>query len=143
MAAPLEILIVDDSPTDRLITAEALEQSSIANRLHFAQDGVEAMEFLRKEGPHRNAPRPDMILLDLNMPRKDGREVLADVKTDPALQLIPVVVLTTSCDHRDIRQCYALHANCYIAKPVDFKDFTTIVQRLEEFWFAVVKLPPP
>ncbi len=138
---PIDILLVEDSPTDVLLAQEALEQAKMLNSLHVVSDGVQAMEFLRREPPFENAVRPDLILLDLNLPRKDGREVLAEVKADPLLKRIPVVVLTTSQDEEDIFKAYGLHANCYISKPVDFLHFTEVVHAIESFWFTVVSLP--
>jgi len=140
--APIVILMVEDSPTDVLITREALNHAKVINNLHVVEDGVEAMAFLRKEGKYANAPRPDLILLDLNLPRKNGQEVLAEVKGDESLKLIPVVVLTTSKAEEDIVKAYGLHANCYITKPVDFANFAEVVRSIREFWFAVVTLPP-
>jgi chemotaxis family two-component system response regulator Rcp1 len=138
----IEILMVEDSPTDRLIAMEALEHAKLLNNLHCVEDGIEAMEFLRQTGRFANAPRPDLILLDLNMPRKDGREVLAEIKGDPLLKFIPVVVLTTSRDESDVLKAYGLHANCFVSKPVDFNAFTAVVRSIEHFWFTVVALPP-
>ena len=138
---PIEILMVEDSPTDRLITEEALANAKLLNNLNVVEDGVEAMAFLRKEGKYAGKPTPDIILLDLNLPRKDGREVLAEVKTDPTLRMIPVVVLTTSKAEQDVVKAYGLHANCYITKPVDFECFTQVVQAIQNFWFSVVTLP--
>lgn len=140
-ARPIEILLVEDNPGDARLTQEALREGRVRNRLHHARDGVEALGFLRQEAPYSTAPRPDLILLDLNLPRKDGREVLAELKEDPHLRLIPVVVLTTSEAEQDIVRTYELHANCYITKPVDLDKFFTIVRAVEEFWLAVVKLP--
>ena len=134
--------MVEDSPTDVLITREAIKTSKLANELHVVEDGVEAMAFLRREGGYADAPRPDLILLDLNLPRKDGRGVLAEVKADPALRHIPVVVLTSSQAEQDIVRAYDLHANCYVTKPVDLDQFITIVRSIEQFWFTVLKLPP-
>jgi CheY-like chemotaxis protein len=139
---PVEILLVEDNPGDARLTREALNEAKIRNNLHHAMDGVEALAFLRREGQHAEAPRPDIILLDLNLPRKDGREVLAELKADPALRPIPVVVLTTSEAEQDIVRTYELHANCYITKPVDLEKFITIVRAIEDFWLAVVRLPP-
>ena len=139
---PIEILLVEDSPTDVLLAREALEHAKMLNNLHVVSDGVEAMQFLRREPPFEEAVRPDLVLLDLNLPRKDGREVLAEVKADPILKRIPVVVLTTSQDEEDIFKAYGLHANCYVAKPVDFDRFADVVQAIESFWFTVVSLPP-
>jgi chemotaxis family two-component system response regulator Rcp1 len=137
----VEILLVEDNPGDARLTREALREGKIRNNLHHVKDGVEAMEFLRRIGPHAAAPRPDIILLDLNLPRKDGREVLADLKADPVLRMIPVVVLTTSEAEQDIVRTYELHANCYITKPVDLEKFITIVRAIEDFWLAIVRLP--
>lgn len=138
---PVEILLVEDSPTDVLLAQEALEISRIVNTLHIATDGVEAMAYLRKEGKYRDAVRPGLILLDLNLPRMDGREVLAEIKNDEKLKRIPVVVLSTSKSEADVLNAYGLHANCYIVKPVDFAKFADVVQRIENFWFSVVTLP--
>jgi len=138
---PIEILLVEDSPSDAQLAIEALQSAKIANHLSHVEDGVEAMQFLRREGPHRDAPRPDLILLDLNLPRKDGREVLEELKEDPQLKQIPVVVLTTSRAEQDVLRSYALHANCYITKPVDFTQFMEVVKSIEHFWLAVVTLP--
>jgi chemotaxis family two-component system response regulator Rcp1 len=138
---PVEILLVEDSPTDVLLAKEALEYSKIVNILHTVPDGVEAMAFLRKEGKYLNAPRPGLILLDLNLPRKDGREVLAEIKHDEKMKRIPVVVLTTSKSEADVLKAYGLHANCYIVKPVDFDKFADVVKNIENFWFSVVTLP--
>ena len=139
-AGPIEILLVEDSPTDALLAKEALGDSKIVNNLHIVPDGVEAMAFLRAEGKYKNAPRPTIILLDLNLPKKDGREVLAEVKNDEKLKRIPVVVLTTSKNEADVMQAYGLHANCYIVKPVNFEQFTRVVKSIETFWFEVVTL---
>ena len=138
----VEILLVEDNPGDVRLTREALRDSKMRNRLSVVEDGVEAMRFLRREEEYTDAPRPDIVLLDLNLPRKDGREVLADMKNDPHLRRIPVVVLTTSDDERDIIKSYDLHANCYITKPVDLQRFVEIVKTIEGFWFSIVKLPP-
>ena len=139
---PIEILLVEDSPTDALLTKRALADARLINRLSLVEDGVEALAFLRKEPPYTDAPRPDLILLDLNLPRKDGREVLLEIKEDENLKVIPVVVLTTSRAEEDVLRSYRLHANCYISKPVDFDSFTDAITALEKFWFAVVTLPP-
>ena len=139
---PVDILLVEDSPTDVLLAQEALEQAKVLNQLHVVSDGVEAMQYLRREAPFEAAGRPDLILLDLNLPRKDGREVLAEIKGDPNLRRIPVVVLTTSKAEEDILRAYGLHANCYVAKPVDFDQFTLVVKSIENFWFTIVSLPP-
>jgi CheY-like chemotaxis protein len=140
-ARPAEILLVEDSPTDALLAKEALKFSKVCNNLHTVMDGVDAMAFLRKEGEYANVPRPDIILLDLNMPRMDGREVLKEIKADDDLKFIPVVVLTTSMDEIDVLKAYGLHANCYIVKPVDFEKFADIVRTIEVFWLVVVTLP--
>lgn len=137
-----EILLVEDNPADVILTQEALKRWKIANRLHVVTDGIEAIEFLRRQGKYANAVKPGIILLDLNLPKRDGREVLAEVKQDPDLQRIPVVVLTTSEADEDILRSYNLHANCYITKPVDMNKFVKIVTSIEEFWFTIVKLPP-
>jgi len=139
---PIEILLVEDSPTDVLMTREALEHAKVLNHLHVVEDGVEALAFLRKQGRYSNAPRPGLILLDLNLPRKNGQEVLAEIKVDEALKAIPVVILTTSKAEEDIVKAYGLHANCYIAKPVDFANFAQVVCSINQFWFSVVILPP-
>lgn len=139
---PIEVLLVEDNPGDVLLTKIALEDSKISVNLNVVEDGVEAMAFLRKQGKYINMPHPDIILLDFNLPKKDGREVLAEVKTDENLKRIPVVVLTTSQAEEDILKAYNLAANCYISKPVDFDQFVKIVQSIENFWFTVVKLPP-
>lgn len=141
LARPIEILLVEDSPSDTELTVEALADGKVCNNLSIVEDGVLALEFLRHEGAFTDAPRPDLILLDLNLPRKDGREVLAEIKTDANLQTIPVVVLTTSEAELDVLRAYQLHANCYITKPVDFRQFLTVVKVIENFWFSVVKLP--
>jgi len=138
---PIEILLIEDSPGDVRLTIEALKEAKVHNHLSVAADGAEAMEFLHRKGNHNAKPRPDLILLDLNLPKKDGREVLAEIKADPNLRRIPVVVLTTSRAEEDVVQAYDLHANCYITKPVDFKQFIKVVQSIEDFWLTVVKLP--
>jgi CheY-like chemotaxis protein len=138
----VEILLVEDSPDDADLTREAFAQSKIRNTLTVVEDGVEAMRYLRREGNYRNAIRPDLVLLDLNLPKKSGREVLAELRGDPALTDIPVVILTTSKDEEDIQKSYKLHANCYITKPLDFHKFIDIVRNIETFWFGVVTLPP-
>lgn len=138
---PIEILLVEDNPGDVRLTKEALSESKVRNRISVASDGVEAMAFLRREGRYKDAPRPDIILLDLNMPRKDGREVLAEVKQAPDLKRIPVVVLTSSAAEQDIVRTYDLHANAFITKPVGFEEFVSVVKEVEDFWFTVVKLP--
>jgi two-component system, chemotaxis family, response regulator Rcp1 len=138
----IEILLVEDSPTDVLITREALEEARVLNIIHVVEDGVQALEFLHKQGQFANAPRPDLILLDLNLPRMNGREVLAEIKAEPNFQAIPVVVLTTSNAEEDILKSYNLHANCYVIKPVEFDNFVRAVQSIRNFWFSVVTLPP-
>ena len=140
-ARPIEILLIEDSPTDAELCIEALRQAKVANRLHHVEDGVEAMQFLRREGQYAQAPRPDLIMLDLNLPRKDGREVLAELKQDANLKTIPVVVLTTSRAEQDVLRSYELHANCYITKPVDFQQFLAVIESIEQFWLTVVALP--
>ena len=139
---PIEILLVEDSPSDAEFTAEALKEAKVRNHLSLVEDGVQAMEFLRRQGRYTKAPRPDLIMLDLNLPRKDGREVLAELKADENLKLIPVVVLTTSRAEEDVLRAYQLHANCYITKPVDFQQFLNVVRAIESFWLYVVTLPP-
>jgi len=138
----VDILLVEDNPGDVRLTREALKDAKVLNEVSVVQDGVEAMQFLHREGKFSNAPTPDMILLDLNLPKKDGREVLAEIKQDPVLKRIPVVVLTTSKADEDIIKTYNLHANAYITKPVDLNRFIEIIHTLEEFWFSIVKLPP-
>jgi two-component system, chemotaxis family, response regulator Rcp1 len=138
---PIEILLVEDNAADVRLTEEALKEGKVRNNLHVARDGMEALEFLRREGKHAKATRPDLILLDLNLPRRDGREVLADIKNDPDLRLIPVVVLTTSSAEADILKSYKLHANCYITKPVDLEQFVSVVKSIDDFWLTVVRLP--
>jgi CheY-like chemotaxis protein len=138
---PIEILLVEDNPADVRLTQEALKEGKVRNNLHIARDGIEAIEFLRRVGKFANATRPDLILLDLNLPRKDGREVLADIKADPELKSIPVVVLTTSAAEADIFKIYKLHANCYITKPVDLDQFVKVVKSIDDFWLTVVRLP--
>lgn len=138
-----EILLVEDSPTDALLTKEALASSKLLNRLHLVKDGAEALAFLRMQAPYQAAPRPDLILLDLNLPGISGIEVLQQIKADPSLSLIPVVVLTTSTADEDIIRAYTEHASCYISKPVDLTSFTEVIRKAGEFWFAIVTLPPP
>jgi CheY-like chemotaxis protein len=137
----IEILLVDDDLGDVRLTVEALKQTKMHINLSFARDGIEALAFLRRQGPYTAAPCPDIILLDLNMPRMDGRETLAAIKHDPDLQQIPVVILTTSDDEEDILRSYHLHANCYVTKPVDLEQFVKVVRSIEAFWFTVVRLP--
>ena len=139
---PIQILLVEDNPGDVELTREALHDTKVHMHLSVVPDGVEAMAFLRREGGYADAPRPDLILLDLNLPRKDGRGVLAEVKGDASLRHIPVVVLTSSQAEQDIVRAYELHANCYVTKPVDLDQFVKIVRSIEQFWFTVVKLPP-
>ncbi|MDB4969763.1 MAG: Two-component system response regulator [Myxococcales bacterium] len=141
VARPIEILLVEDNPGDVRLTKEALREGKVANNLSVAADGVEALAFLRREGAHANATRPDLVLLDLNLPRKDGRQVLAEIKNDAELRRIPVVVLTTSKAEEDILKTYDLHANCYIAKPVDLDQFIRVVKSIDDFWLTVVRLP--
>jgi len=138
----IEILLIEDNPGDVRLREEALKEGKVINRLSVVPDGVEAIEYLRKRGDYASAATPDLVLLDLNLPKKDGREVLAEVKQDPELRKIPVVVLTTSRDEQDILKSYDLHANCYITKPVDFEQFIRVVRAIEDFWLSVVKLPP-
>ncbi len=137
----IEILLVEDNPGDVDLTREALADAKVRNRLHVVDDGAKAIDFLYKKGEYADAPRPDIILLDLNLPKKDGRQVLEEIKTDPQLTEIPVVILTTSQAEEDILRSYQLHANCYITKPVDFKQFMHVVQLIEDFWLTIVKLP--
>jgi chemotaxis family two-component system response regulator Rcp1 len=139
---PIDILLVEDNPGDVRLTRESLKEGKVLNTLHVAGDGIEALAFLRQEGQYAKQPLPDIILLDLNLPKKDGREVLAEIKTDPNLRRIPVVILTTSKAEEDILKSYDLHANCYITKPVDLDQFITVVKSVEEFWFTIVRLPP-
>lgn len=140
-ARPIEILLVEDNPADVRLTREAFRDAKLVNNLHCVENGVEAMEFLRREGRFATSPVPDIVLLDLNLPRKDGREVLKEMKEDPELAVLPVVVLTTSRAEEDIVRSYVLHANCFISKPVDFNQFIRVVQSIEDFWFGVVTLP--
>jgi CheY-like chemotaxis protein len=139
---PVEILMVEDSPSDVCVTRETLKDSKVLNHISVVNDGEEAMAFLRREGKYVKATRPDLILLDLNLPKKNGLEVLAEVKADEQLRRIPVVVLTTSSAEQDILKTYDLHANCYITKPVDLNQFSAVVKTIEEFWFTIVRLPP-
>jgi len=140
-ARPVEILLVEDSAADVRLTREAFKEAKVASNLHVARDGVEATAYLRQEGENAGAPRPDLVLLDLNLPRKDGRAVPAEVKDDPALREIPVIVLTTSGDAEDIHESYAHHANCYLTKPVAVEDFFRVIQRVDGFRLSVVRLP--
>lgn len=137
----LEVLLVEDSPGDVRLTREALKDAKVHINLHVASDGVEALAFLKREGEYAEVPRPDMILLDLNLPRKDGRQVLEEIKATPALMTIPIVILTTSESEEDILRSYRLHANCYISKPVDLDGFLTVVKSIDNFWLTIVKLP--
>ncbi|MBF6236621.1 response regulator [Nocardia otitidiscaviarum] len=138
---PIDILLVEDDPADELMTREAFEDNKIGNTMHVARDGQEALDFLYRQGEHADAPRPDLILLDLNLPRYDGREVLGKVKTDPELAHIPVVVLTTSAAEEDILRSYQLHANAYVTKPVDLDQFMAAIKQIDEFFVQVVRLP--
>lgn len=138
---PVEILLVEDSPGDVKLTEEALRDADVPNHLNVARDGEEAMRYLRHEGEFAEKPRPDLILLDLNMPRKDGREVLAEIKADPDLRRIPVIILTTSQNEDDVAEAYNLAANCYVAKPVDLDQFLDVVRAIDDFWLTLVKLP--
>jgi CheY-like chemotaxis protein len=141
-ARQIEILLVEDNPGDVRLTVEAMKEGKVLNRISVACDGVEALEFLQRKGKFADAPRPDLILLDLNLPRKDGRQVLAEIKDDPSLKRIPVVVLTTSEAEQDIIRTYDLHANCYLTKPVDLGQFLQVARLINDFWFTLVKLPP-
>jgi len=138
----IEILLVDDNPGDIRLTQEALKESKVLNNMHTVEDGMEALEFLRKEGSFKDVITPDIILLDLNLPKRNGREVLSEIKNDDVLKKIPVVILTISRAEEDILKSYALHANCYITKPVDMDQFIKIVRSIENFWFTIVRLPP-
>ena len=139
---PVEILLIEDNPADVRLTKEALKEGKLINNLHVTEDGVEALAYLRKQGKFKNEPLPDLILLDLNLPRKDGRELLVEIKEDQHFKHIPVVILTTSKAETDIIKSYESHANCYITKPVDMNQFIKIVKSIEHFWFYIVKLPP-
>jgi CheY-like chemotaxis protein len=141
MNQDIQILLVEDNPGDVRLTVEALRGAKVANELHVVGDGEKAIEFLRQRGEYRDAPRPDIVLLDLNLPRLEGREVLADIKSDPDLAKIPIIVLTSSSSDLDVQQSYALHANCFITKPVDFTEFIAAVRSLEGFWLKIVRLP--
>lgn len=138
---PIEILLVEDNPGDVRLAVEALRDAKVANRLHIVEDGVEAMSFLRRQDRYADVPRPNLILLDLNLPRKDGREVLAEIKQDADLKRIPVVILTSSAAEQDVVQAYNLYANCYITKPMDLDQFLKVVRSIEDFWLIVVTLP--
>ena len=139
---PIQVLLVEDDPGDVLMTREAFEDEKVRNELHVVGNGVDALAFLRREGDYADAPTPDLVLLDLNLPRMDGREVLAHIKSDAALRVIPVVVLTTSRAEEDVLRAYDLNANCYITKPVDLEQFIRVVQAIEDFWLTIVRLPP-
>ncbi|MEV3929943.1 MULTISPECIES: response regulator [unclassified Streptomyces] len=139
---PIEVLLVEDDPGDELMTREAFEDNKIRNTLHVVRDGQEALDFLYRQGEYADAPRPDLVLLDLNLPRYDGRQVLEQIKTDPELALIPVVVLTTSSAEEDILRSYKLHANAYVTKPVDLEQFIGAVRQIDDFFVSVVRLPP-
>ena len=138
----VDILLVEDNPGDVRLTVEVLKEARIRNRLHVCPDGVEALEYLRTRGKYTDAVRPDIVLLDLNLPRKDGREVLAEIKNDPGLRVVPVVVLTTSAADQDVLRSYDLHANCYITKPVDLAQFIRVIDSIRDFWLEIVKLAP-
>jgi CheY-like chemotaxis protein len=141
MGSPIEILLVEDSPGDVRLTRETLKDSKVANNVSDVPDGDEAMAFMRQEGKYQNAPRPDLILLDLNLPKKNGHEVLKEIKGDSTLKRIPVVILTISDAEQDISETYGMNANCYITKPVDLEQFITVVNSIEDFWLTIVKLP--
>ena len=142
-ASLIQILLVEDSLADIELTLEALEEAKVANQVHVVRDGAEAVDYLRRRGSHEGAPRPDLVILDLNLPKLSGQEVLADLKGDPALRRIPVAVLTTSSAEADVIRSYDLGANCYLTKPVDVRQFLKVVQSIEDFWFGVVRLPSP
>jgi len=139
----IEILLVEDNAADARLTVEQLKQCAVSNHVSVVEDGEKAMAFLRREGQYMNAPRPDLVILDLNLPRKDGRQVLAEMKCDPLLRQIPVIILTTSGAKEDVDKCYHLHANCYLTKPVDLEGFTTVIEATEDFWLKAVRLPAP
>jgi CheY-like chemotaxis protein len=139
---PIEILLIEDNPADVRLTKEAFKEARVRNNIHVVQDGDSALAFVQQKAPYQDAPRPDLILLDLNLPKKDGREVLAEIKADPKIQLIPVVILTTSDDEEDVLRSYNLNANAYLVKPIDVMRFIKMVQSLSDFWLAFVKLPP-
>jgi CheY-like chemotaxis protein len=142
VTAPIDILLVEDNEGDVHLTREALKKAKVRNRVHTTADGVEAMQFLRREKPFADAPRPDLVLLDLNLPNMDGREVLEAMKSDPSLRTIPVVVVTSSAAEQDIVRTYALNANCYVTKPVDLQQFLHVIGTVGDFWLQIVKLPP-
>ncbi|MDD5712673.1 MAG: response regulator [Smithellaceae bacterium] len=141
-AKTVDILLVEDNPGDIRLTQEALKDAKIKNNLFVVMDGVEAIQFLKKQGKYRDMPRPDLVLLDLNLPKKDGREVLSEIKEDPALKTIPIVILTISKAEEDVIRAYNLHANCYISKPVNLDRFIDVVRAIDDFWLTIVKLPP-
>jgi|SRR5581483_3111913 len=138
---PIEVLLVEDNPADVRLTQEAFKEGRVTNHLSVVNDGVEAMDFLHRAAPYQGAPRPDLILLDLNLPKKSGREVLEEIKADPVLRRIPVMILSTSRADQDLQKAYNLHANCYITKPVDLDQFLNVVRSIEHFWFNIVTLP--
>jgi len=138
---PIDILLVEDNPGDERLTREALKEGKVYNNLYWARDGIEALDFLKRRGKHAAAPRPDIILLDLNLPKKDGREVLSEIKRDEELKRIPIVILTTSKAEEDVMRTYNLHANCYVTKPVDLEKFIVVVKSIDAFWLTVVTLP--
>jgi CheY-like chemotaxis protein len=138
----VEILLIEDNPGDVRLTVEALKESKIINNLNVVDDGIEALSYLQKEGIYKDKPRPDLIILDLNLPKKDGREVLGEIKSEDSLKQIPIVILTTSEAEEDIIKSYELHANCYITKPVNMEQFIKVVKSVGDFWFSIVKLPP-
>lgn len=138
---PIEILLVEDSPADTELAEEVLRQAKVANQVHAVQSGDDALDFVRRKGRFAGVPRPDLVLLDLNLPGRDGREVLQEMKHDPELRTIPVIVLTTSEEHRDIEQAYAAHVNAYITKPIDLDDFVSVARSIEDFWLSIVRLP--
>lgn len=140
-AEPIKILLVEDQPADVRLTQEVLKQGKVANELYVAEDGEKAMQFLRREGEHADKPRPDLVILDLNLPRMDGKEVLQAIKSDPVLLKTPVLILTTSAAEKDILDAYAHHVNAYITKPIDLDEFVKVVSSIEEFWLSIVRLP--
>jgi chemotaxis family two-component system response regulator Rcp1 len=142
LGKPIDILLVEDNPGDARLALESLKESKIRNTLHWVQDGLDAMKFLHRQGKYENAPRADLILLDLNMPKMDGRKVLAEIKSDDDLKRIPVVIFTISKAEEDILKTYNLHANCYITKPLDLEQFSKVVKSIQDFWLTIVKLPP-
>jgi two-component system, chemotaxis family, response regulator Rcp1 len=141
LGKPIDILLVEDNPGDARLALESLKESKIRNTIHWVQDGLEAMKFMRRQGSYENAPRADLILLDLNMPKMDGREVLAEIKSDDDLKRIPVVIFTISKAEEDILKAYDLHTNCYITKPLDLDRFLKVIQSIEDFWLTIVRLP--